>query len=179
MGDEIFTLWQVLLRKALKMPATLLLVLGEGGHSQEMLRLAELLGPIYRYCYILVRDDELSAAKIRRPGPTYRVIRPRDKKHNLFFDALKAVLCGLQALVILLRCRPDAIIASGPGVAGPVCVAAKVMRRKVIFVETGSRVHALSKTGRIIYSFADLFFVQWPQLLPHYPRAIYAGRIWS
>ncbi len=159
------------------MSKTLLLVLGEGGHSQEMLRLVELLGPEYGYCYVLVDGDKVSAAKIVRTGPAYRVIRPRDKTHNLVFDTLKAVLCGLQALVILLRCRPDAIVTSGPSVAVPVCVVAKLMRRRVIFVETGSRIHALSITGRIIYNFADLFFVQWPQLLPRYPRAIYAGRI--
>jgi beta-1,4-N-acetylglucosaminyltransferase len=160
------------------MNKTLLLVLGEGGHSKEMLRLAELLGPDYRYCYILVRGDEVSAAKITRRGPAYQVIRPRYKKHNISLDMLKTVFCGLQALVILLRCRPDAIVASGPSVAVPVCVAAKLMHRKVIFVETGSRIHALSMTGRIIYGFADLYFVQWPQLLPLCPRAIYAGRLW-
>jgi beta-1,4-N-acetylglucosaminyltransferase len=160
------------------MSKTLLFVLGEGGHSQEILRLAELLGPDYRYCYILVRDDEVSAAKITRSGPAYRVIRPRKKTHNLVLDALKTGVCGLQALAILLRCWPDAIITTGPSVAVPVCMASKLLRRKVIFIETGSRIHALSMTGRIMYHFADLFIVQWPQLLALYPRAIYAGRIW-
>jgi len=45
-------------------------------------------------------------------------------------------------------------------------------------VETGSRVRALSMTGRIVYRFADLFIVQWPQLQERYPRAVYAGRFW-
>jgi beta-1,4-N-acetylglucosaminyltransferase len=161
----------------LKMSKTLVLLLGEGGHSQEILRLAELLGPDYRYSYILVRDDEMSAAKIIRRGPIYRVIRPRDKTHHIFLDTLRTVLCGLQALAILLRCRPDAIIATGPGVAVPVCVSAKLLHQKVIFVETGSRIHALSTTGRMVYSFADLFLVQWQQLLPVCPGAIYAGRL--
>ena len=159
------------------MSKTLLFVLGEGGHSQEILRLAELLGPDYSYCYILVRDDEVSAAKITRSGPAYRVIRPRNKMHNLVLDAVKTVVCGLQAVAILLRCWPDAIIATGPSVAVPVCMASKLLHRKVIFIETGSRINTLSMTGRIMYHFADLFIVQWPQLLPLYPRAIYAGRI--
>jgi beta-1,4-N-acetylglucosaminyltransferase len=55
---------------------------------------------------------------------------------------------------------------------------AKLLRVKVIFIETGSRIHALSTTGKIVYRFADLFLVQWPELLRACPKAIYAGRLW-
>ena len=159
------------------MSAHILLVLGEGGHSKEMLRLAELLGQEYSYSYVLERGDELTVANISRPGAVYRVIRPRDKAHNAAFDALKTSFCAVQSMAILLRCRPQAVITTGPGVAVPVCAAAKLLRCKVIFIETGSRVHALSTTGRIMYKFADLFLVQWKELLPTYPKAIYAGRL--
>ncbi len=160
------------------MTKRLLLVLGEGGHTKEMLRLADLLGPAYRYSYILVRDDEVSASKITQPGPVSRVIRPRDKTHRAVVDLLKTAACAVQALVILLRTRPDAVISTGPSVAVPVCAVAKLLRVKVIFIETGSRIHALSTTGRMLYRFADLFFVQWEELLAACPRAIYAGRLW-
>jgi UDP-N-acetylglucosamine:LPS N-acetylglucosamine transferase len=143
-----------------------------------MLRLADLLGDGYRYSYVLVRDDEVSASKITNPGPIYRVIRPRDKTHNAILDTLKTILCAVQASVVILRSRPQAIITTGPGVAVPVCAVAKLLRRQVIFVETGSRIHALSTTGRIVYRFADLFLVQWEELLPLCPKAIYAGRLW-
>ena len=156
----------------------ILLLLGEGGHSKEMLRLADLLGGDFRYSYVLVRDDEVSAGKITLPGPIYRVIRPRDKAHNAVLDAAKTALCALQAVLILLRAQPDAIITTGPGVAVPVCLAARLLRCRIIFIETGSRVHALSTTGRVVYRFASLFFVQWEELLAAYPRAIYAGRLW-
>ncbi len=156
----------------------LLLVLGEGGHTKEMLRLAELLGAGYRYSYILVHDDEVSADKIRIPGPIYRVRRPRDKTHHTVRDAVRTLVCACQALLILLRARPAAVISTGPGVAVPVCAVAKLLRRKVIFIETGSRIHALSATGRLLYRFADLFFVQWEELLAVCPRAVFAGRLW-
>ena len=93
-------------------------------------------------------------------------------------DALRTALCGLQAFAILVRTRPSAVISTGPSVAVPVCAAAKLLRVKVIFIETGSRIHALSTTGRMLYRFADLFLVQWEELLPSCPRAIYAGRLW-
>jgi UDP-N-acetylglucosamine:LPS N-acetylglucosamine transferase len=156
----------------------LCLVLGEGGHTKEMVRLAELLGPEFRYSYILVRDDEVSVAKITIPGPVHRVIRPRDKAHNPVLDVVKTALCGLQTLAILARMRPDAVISTGPGVAVPALIAAKLLRRKVVFVETAARIHRLSTTGRFVYRFADLFFVQWEELLRFCPKAIYAGRLW-
>jgi UDP-N-acetylglucosamine:LPS N-acetylglucosamine transferase len=62
-------------------------------------------------------------------------------------------------------------------VAVPACALARLLGIKVIFVETGSRVTALSLTGRLMYRIANLFFVQWPDLVQRYPKAIYAGRL--
>ena len=156
----------------------LLVVMGEGGHTKEMVRLVDLLGAEYEYGYVLVEDDELSTGKITRPGPIFRVLRPRDKTHNLIGDAWKAVKCATQAVRIVRRFRPQAVLSTGPAVAVPVAVVAKLFGSQVIFVETGSRVRALSMTGRIMYRLADLFFVQWEPLLAACPRARYAGRLW-
>jgi UDP-N-acetylglucosamine:LPS N-acetylglucosamine transferase len=168
------------------MKQRLMLLLGEGGHSKEMLRLAELLQADSSaadhggrtFSYVLVQDDEVSAGKLTIPGNIDRVLRPRDKTHNAPLDAFKTLICALQALVILVRRRPHAILTTGPSVAVPVCAVGKLLRCKIIFIETGSRIHALSTTGRIIYRFADLFLVQWEELLLSCPRAIYAGRLW-
>ncbi len=158
-------------------PKRLLIALGEGGHTKEMLTLVDLLGDDFVYGYLLVADDEVSAAKIRRPGPIYRVRRPRDKQHNLPLDILKALQSGWQALGALRAFRPEAVVSSGPSVAVPVCLLARLLGIKVIFVETASRITALSLTGRIMYRVAHLFFVQWPELAERYPKAIYAGRL--
>ena len=155
----------------------LLVVLGEGGHSKEMLALVDLLGGDYAYAYLLTREDALSAGKIHFPGPCYRVIRPRGKSDPAWLAAAKLLLCAAQSLVILLRVWPVAVVTSGPAVAIPVSLWAKLLRRKVIFVETGSRVRRLSLTGRLMRRVADLFFVQWESLCEVYPRAIYAGRL--
>jgi beta-1,4-N-acetylglucosaminyltransferase len=155
----------------------LLVILGEGGHTKEMLALVEMLGDDLEYGYILVRDDEVSEGKIRRPGPVYRVIRPRDKQHHLLRDICKALYSGWQSWRALRAFRPEAVLSSGPAVAVPACIAARLMGIKVIFVETASRVTALSLTGRILYRVAHLFFVQWPELVARYPKAIYAGRL--
>jgi len=155
----------------------LLVALGEGGHTKEMITLVDMLGDDIAYGYMIVEDDEVSEAKIRRPGPIYRVRRPRDKEHHLLKDMLKTVQGIWEASRVLRAYRPDAVISTGPSIAVPVCSLARLKGIKVIFVETGSRVTALSTTGRIMYRVAHLFFVQWPGLLERYPKAIFAGRL--
>ena len=171
----------------------ILIVLGEGGHTKEMLTLADMLfeqatdparagepqeaDVTIEYGYVIVRDDVVSESKLHRPGPVYRVLRPRDKEHRFLNDVLKTMRSACDSLLALAHFHPVAVITSGPSVAVPACIIARLMRIKVIFVETGSRVTALSTTGRIMYHIAHLFFVQWPELQEHYTRAIYVGRL--
>ena len=155
----------------------LLIVLGEGGHTTELLNLVDLLGERYRYHYILSQEDALSADQIRRPGQLHTIARPRGKATNKAAAVLRTLWATVQALGILLRVRPAAVVSTGPAIAVPVCLLAKLLRARVIFIETGSRVRSLSLTGKILYRFADLFFVQWQELLDRAPRGIYAGRL--
>ena len=155
----------------------LLIVLGSGGHTKEMIRLVDLLGKEHSYGYIHCADDALSLVKIKQRGPVFSVIRPRMKVMSWPIIVARTLVAGLQSLWALVRFRPRAIISTGPGVAVPACVLAKALGVRVIYIETGSRVFALSSSGRILYRFADLFFVQWPELLAQYPRAIYEGRL--
>jgi beta-1,4-N-acetylglucosaminyltransferase len=155
----------------------LLVVLGEGGHTTELLRLVDLLGDSYDYHYIVAEEDKLSVSHIRRPGPVYSLRRPRHKEMSISQGALKTVAVSFRTLWLLLRLRPAAILSTGPAIAVPVSLLGKVVGARIIFIETGSRVKELSLTGRIMYNIADLFFVQWPQLQEKRPRAIYAGRL--
>ncbi|NLG49427.1 MAG: hypothetical protein GX552_04870 [Chloroflexi bacterium] len=154
-----------------------LIALGEGGHTKEMIALVDMLGDDLEYAYMVVQDDVVSESKIRRPGRVYHVRRPRDKEHHLLRDVVKTIHGCWQAWRVLRECQPDAVLSTGPSVAVPVCIMARLLGKKVIFVETGSRVTALSTTGRIMYRVANLFFVQWPDLVERYPRAVYAGRL--
>jgi beta-1,4-N-acetylglucosaminyltransferase len=155
----------------------LLVVLGEGGHSTELLNLIDLLGDRYEYHYVISKQDKLSADQLRIDGPIHRVLRPRGKDTSAPMAVLRTFLTALQALRVLLRVRPKAILSTGPAIAVPVAILGKLLGARVIFVETGSRIRTVSMTGKIMYRWADLFFVQWPQLKEKLPRAIYAGRL--
>jgi beta-1,4-N-acetylglucosaminyltransferase len=155
----------------------ILVVLGEGGHTTELLKLVDLLDDQHHYHYVVSEEDNLSIAKIRKPGPVHRLWRPRGKKTRLPIALFRTVGVALQSLLVLLRVRPKAILSTGPAIAVPISLLGRLLRIRIIFVETGSRVTSLSLTGRIMYNIADLFFVQWPQLKEKWPRARYEGRL--
>jgi len=154
-----------------------LVVLGEGGHTTEMLRLVELLGPIYDYSYLMPEHDRISEGKIKIAGPVYRSGLPRTKHPTLWTTLKLSLLCAVQQLWVLFRVRPKAVLSSGAGIAVPISVVGRLVGVKIIHVETASRVYTLSLTGRIMYRLAHLFFVQWEPLKQKCPKAICAGRL--
>jgi beta-1,4-N-acetylglucosaminyltransferase len=159
----------------------LLVVLGEGGHTRQMLQLLDQLGPQVDYHYLIAAEDQLSEGKIRLPGPVYRVGRPRSKvkghTDSLPVAAWRTLYSLAQLVPILRHVRPQAVLANGPSVAVPAALLGKLLGARIIYVESASRVQQMSTSGRIVYPFADLFIVQWPALQARYRKAIYAGRL--
>jgi beta-1,4-N-acetylglucosaminyltransferase len=158
-----------------------LVVLGEGGHTRQMLQLLDRLGPQYEYHYLIAAEDRLSEGKIRRPGPVYRAGRPRSKVKG-HTDSLPAAAWHtlrslLQLAPLLRRMRPQAVLANGPALAVPAALLGKLLGAAIIYVESASRVQRMSTSGRLVYPFADLFIVQWPELQAQHRKAIYAGRL--
>lgn len=82
-----------------------------------------------------------------------------------------------QSLLIFLKEKPDVIIANGGGVVVPLCYVSKFFNKKIIFIESFSRVFEPSIAGRLVYPLANLFMVQWEGLLRFYKKAKYGGSI--
>ena len=155
----------------------LVIVLGSGGHTAQMLKLANLLGKRYEYEYIIAKEDNLSEKKIKISGKIYKIHRTREIGENLFTSILKQIKGCFEAFPIIKKSKAKTIIACGPHIAMPICFVGKLLGKKIIFVESWSRVYSKSYSGRFIYLFANLFFVQWPEMKKLYPKAIYAGRL--
>lgn len=155
----------------------LLVVLGSGGHTAQMLKLVDLLGEKFEYAYLVASGDSLSAGKIRKRGEVFFAHRPKDHGDNPLIIFFKVIRLLCESLCVLRMARPDAVVSAGPGLAVPVSLLGKAAGKKVIFLESWSRVYRASSSGKIMYRFADLFFIQWPELARVYPRAIYAGRL--
>jgi UDP-N-acetylglucosamine:LPS N-acetylglucosamine transferase len=159
-----------------KTPLRLLVPLGEGGHSVEILRLVALLGDRYAYHYMIVREDKWSEAKLPIPGRIHPCRRPHLKEKHQWKALFGYAVLAIESLGILARVRPHALIHAGPAMTIPVSVLSRLLRIPIVFIETGSRIHTASKTGQFLYGKADLYIVQWPELQKEkFPDAVYAG----
>lgn len=105
-----------------------------------------------------------------RPGPPgirrYHVCHPR---RSLWRTAINA----WQSFAILWRERPAVVISTGADVAVPILILAKLFGARVIFIETAGSAEP-TFAGRLVYPFADLFIVQWPDRLERFPKAVLA-----
>ncbi len=78
---------------------------------------------------------------------------------------------------IMFRERPDVMISTGAAPACLCCLLGKLLGAKVIWVDSITNVERISLSGRLIRPFADLFLVQWPDLVEKYRGVEYVGAI--
>jgi hypothetical protein len=55
------------------------------------------------------------------------------------------------------------------------CIISRILGSKLIYIESGANISKPTITGRILYPFANLFIVQWEEMLRHFPKAVYGG----
>ena len=51
-------------------------------------------------------------------------------------------------------------------------------QKKIVFIESFAKTNSKTLSGKFIYKFADLFYVQWETMLKEYPKAKYKGTIY-
>ena len=60
----------------------------------------------------------------------------------------------------------------------PLALLMKLFRRKLIYIESFAKVTSKTLSGKLLYKYADQFYVQWEEMLKLYPNAIYKGGIY-
>lgn len=91
---------------------------------------------------------------------------------------LEMIINFFMSLFIFIKERPDVVITTGVLAMIPMCLLAKACRKKLIYIESFAKVNTPTQTGKIMYKYADQFYVQWPQMKEIYPNAIYLGGIY-
>jgi UDP-N-acetylglucosamine:LPS N-acetylglucosamine transferase len=71
---------------------------------------------------------------------------------------------------------PDVILSTGAALAVPFFIVGKLRRKRLVYVESLTRVNDLALTGKLVYPLADAFFVQWAEAANR-PRARYSGSV--
>uniref|UniRef100_A0A914QAA4 UDP-N-acetylglucosamine transferase subunit ALG14 n=1 Tax=Panagrolaimus davidi TaxID=227884 RepID=A0A914QAA4_9BILA len=178
-------------------------VIGSGGHTGEMsILLSQLNSDLFspRH-YIIAETDKMGIDKIMevekglyskqknrsmKAEETFTVTkipRSREVGQSYFSSIFTTLWAIINSVIAVWKIKPDIVLCNGPGTCIPICLIAyffdliRLRNTRIIFVESVCRVKSLSLSGKILYTFriADIFLVQWEDLVKIYPRADYIG----
>ncbi|MBQ8796828.1 MAG: polysaccharide biosynthesis protein [Oscillospiraceae bacterium] len=142
-----------------------------GGHFEQLMMLRPLMEQHDNF--ILTEKTDYSVAKsIDR---VYYLSQVNRKEKGWLFAMVKN---AFQSLGIFLKERPDAIICTGVLATIPMCLLCKLFGKKLIYIESFAKVTSPTETGKLMYRYADRFYVQWESMLEIYPDAVYLGGIY-
>jgi UDP-N-acetylglucosamine:LPS N-acetylglucosamine transferase len=150
----------------------LCLICSAGGHLTQIQQLSE----FYRkFDYYIITERTPFTSDMKAKENVY--LMPLINRRQLGFVP-KLFFNFVYSVAILLKERPDFVISTGALNTVPFCILAKFFGRKLIFIESYAKVNTPTVTGKLMYKIADLFIVQWPQLLEFYPKAVIGGSIY-
>lgn len=145
-------------------------VASSGGHWEELMCLNDIADE-HEAIYI---TEEGGQASDFNKKPMYLLQQINRHERNFVWHFIKIIV---KAWKIMKKEKPKLVITTGALIAFPFCVFAKIFGAKLIYIESFARVEDASLTGKLAYRFADLFLVQWEELVNIYPKAIYVGGI--
>lgn len=181
---------------------SLLVVLGSGGHTAEMLTLVnDVINSMKRdidITYAHGSTDSHSKAKavkismvteapgLMRVTQVFKELpRAREVGQSWASSIWTSLKTSVSAAKLLWDVRPHVVLTNGPGtsaIVGAIAFGLRTLRPKrqacqIVYVESFARVESLSMSGRLMYLFADRFVVQWSRLQVQWPLSEYYGRL--
>lgn len=145
----------------------ILLVANPGGHLLQMLALEQAWQDLeHRWVTLPAADSESLLANeqvVFANGPTARN----------FGNLLRNFVVAWRTV---RRFDPDVILSTGAGLAIPFFIVGRLHGKRLVYVESFTRVREPSLSGRIVYPLSDAFFMQWAKGM-RLRRARYAGSL--
>ncbi len=145
-----------------------------GGHLNELLMLDKLFN---KYDYKIITEKNKSTKYLKNKYKKKASYLIYCTKKTFILYPFVLILNSFISLFYFIIYRPDFVVTTGTHTAGPMCCIAHIFKKKVIYIETFANVNTKTATGKLVYKFADLFVVQWPQMLEVYPNAKCFGSI--
>lgn len=169
---------------------SLMVLLGSGGHTGEMLRVLDQWEHLERFKihFVISSGDETSLQKIKHASTKLTdnctvdtIHRARDVGHGKLSATINTVISFFDCIQLVWKLNPDVFLSNGPGTAIPLAYSSFIMKflglgnTTIVYVESLARVKSLSLTGKLILPIANRILVQWPELAKRYPRCEYKG----
>jgi len=152
-----------------------LFISSTGGHLSELLQLNPLFKK-YNYHIITEKDKTNQYLKEKYGEENVSYLPYGTRSHIIQYIFIYMYLI-FKSIFLYFKIRPKVIVTTGTHTAGPICIIGKIFGSKIVYIETFANVNKKTATGRLIYPIADLFIVQWEEMLKLYPKAIYGGPI--
>lgn len=149
-----------------------LIVAGSGGHTSRAIKLSKMLPG--RACFIIPFLAHVSKQKIGKdyfglPAPRFRA------ESNLLMTVFRTLFLFISSFIILLFTRVRVVFSTGAGIALPVLLMAKVLRKKTVYIESPSRVYFPSATGKLLLGFVDMWLGSWSEMMKYSSFVGYMG----
>lgn len=151
-----------------------LFISSTGGHLTELLQLKSIFND---YDYHIVTEKTRTNDGLKKEYKDRVSFLVYGTKKNLFTYLFKFLFNCIKSFVLFIQLKPDLVITTGTHTAVPMCYIAKLFGKKVIYIETFANRTTKTLAGRILYPIADVFVVQWKDMLKLYPKAKYWGGI--
>jgi beta-1,4-N-acetylglucosaminyltransferase len=145
------------------------LISSSGGHF-EQLKMLRKLNEKYDLYIVSEKTEYTDGSKYVLPG---------GNKNKLIY-AWHLFLNFFLSIIHICKEKPDSIISTGTIVAFPTIFWAKIIGKKIIYIETFARVYGSTKSAQFIYKhhLYDLFLYQWESQKSEFPNGIYGGGIY-
>lgn len=118
-----------------------------------------------------VTTTEVVREKLSRFGTVY-IVGECNRQYPL-----RVVRVLAKCIKILLKEKPDVVLSTGAAAGCMLCLLAKVLGAKVIWIDSITNVERISLSGRMVRYVADLFLVQWPELAGQYKKVEFVGTV--
>ncbi len=142
-----------------------------GGHFEQIMMLRPLME---KYDSFLITEKTTYKADVK--GVKMYYMHQVNRREIWFpFEMLGN---SFRSLFIFIKERPDVVITTGVLAMIPMCLLAKFFGKKLIYIESFAKVTTPTETGKLMYKYADQFYVQWPQMKEIYPNSIFLGGIY-
>ena len=142
-----------------------------GGHYEQLMMLKPLMD---KYDSFVITEKTKYSAEAKGEKTYY--MEQVNRREKTF--AWKMIDNLFKSIKIYWKEKPDVVICTGVLAMIPMCLLAKLYGKKLIYIESFAKVTSPTETGKLLYKFADQFYVQWESMLSIYPKAIYLGGIY-
>ncbi len=141
-----------------------------GGHFEQLMMLRPLME---KYESFIVTEN--TGYEVKTPVTCYYLHQVNRRQWRC---PLYLVGNAFRSLKILHREQPDVVVCTGVLAMIPLCMEARLSGRKLIYIESFAKVTSATLTGKLLYRWADRFYVQWAQMKEIYPEAVCLGGIY-